>query len=313
MFRHIPVLAEQIAGFAPLNTRTILDCTVGGGGHSRRLLERFPDAQLRGIDRDPAAIEATEEELHEFSTRVRLRRCRFSELGGFLPLWGTKFDYVIADIGMSSEQLTRGERGFSFLEEGPLDMRMDGDFQPLTAREVLHRSSEKELRELLKKYGEEPFAAKIARAVVEARHGKNLETTLQLSELVSRTIPRRFHKNGFHPATLTFQALRIAVNQELRELKLLLELLPEHLNPGARLSVISFHSLEDRKVKHCFRNWENPCTCPPKLPYCVCGLKPLGKVLTRRPVKAGEEEKSHNPRSRSARLRVFEFEKEAVD
>ena len=228
-------------------------------------------------------------------------------------LWNQNFDYILADIGVSSEQLARPERGFSFLEEGPLDMRMDVERQTLTARELLAQSSEKELRNILKTWGEESWAAKIAKTLVSERKRNSLKTTTQLAELVSRTIPRRFHKKGFHPATKTFQALRIVVNRELDELEQLLRSLSKRMQNGSRLAVISFHSLEDRLVKQTFRNWSHPCHCPPDLPYCICGLKPLGKVLTKKPCTAGNDEIHSNPRCRSARLRVFEFEGQTDD
>ena len=313
MYRHVPVLASEILEYAPEDPKTFLDCTVGGGGHSRQLLERFPDLKLYGIDRDAAAIQASTEKLRPFSERVELHQSRFSELESWLIQWNRRFDYVLADVGVSSEQLASAERGFSFLEEGPLDMRMDRDRQTLTAGQLLAKSNENKLRKLLKTYGEEPNSAKIARTLTGAKNQEGLKTTTQLANLVSRTIPRRFHKHGFHPATRTFQALRIAVNQELEELEMLLEILPRFMSPCGRLAVISFHSLEDRRVKQTYRKWANPCSCPPDLPYCICGLKPLGKVLTKRPRTAGEREIRENPRSRSAKMRIFEFDGSADD
>ena len=307
-FRHVPVLVEEVLQYAPEGCRAVLDCTLGGAGHSIGLLDKFPEMKLYGIDRDQMAIRASTENLREYGERVEIQHSSFSELESWLMLWNQEFDYILADVGVSSEQLARPERGFSFLEEGPLDMRMDAERQTLKARELLAQSNERELHKILKTWGEEPWAAKIAKALTLEKNNNNPpKTTIQLAELVSRTIPRRFHKNGFHPATRTFQALRIAVNHELQELELLLASLSKNMLKGSRLAVISFHSLEDRLVKQTFRNWSQPCQCPPDLPYCICGLKPLGKVLTKRPCIAGQNEIENNPRSRSARLRVFEF------
>lgn len=313
IFRHIPVLVDEVLRYAPESCETVLDCTIGGAGHSICLLDKFPQMRLYGMDRDLMAIQASKEKLLDYGNRVELQHSSFSELESWLMLWNQNFDYILADIGVSSEQLARPERGFSFLEEGPLDMRMDVERQTLTAQELLAQSSEKELRNILKTWGEEPWAAKIAKTLVSERKRNSLKTTTQLAELVSRTIPRRFHKKGFHPATKTFQALRIVINRELDELEQLLRSLSKSMQNGSRLAVISFHSLEDRLVKQTFRNWSHPCHCPPDLPYCICGLKPLGKVLTKRPCTAGNDEIHSNPRSRSARLRVFEFEEQTDD
>ncbi|HIM44553.1 MAG TPA: 16S rRNA (cytosine(1402)-N(4))-methyltransferase, partial [Deltaproteobacteria bacterium] len=200
-------------------------------------------------------------------------------------------------------------RGFSFLREGPLDMRMDPDRQQITAAHLVNNSSEQELLKILRNFGEERFARKIVGKILEFREKNPLKTTKELAQLVSSVIPRRLQKQGFNPATLTFQALRIAVNDELQELEVLLKQIPSRLKKDGRVALISFHSLEDRIVKHQFRKWENPCVCPTDLPYCICGEKPRGQVLTRRPVNATKKEVSDNPRSRSAHLRVFAFEK----
>ena len=313
-FRHVPVLLEEVIQYAPEGCRAVLDCTLGGAGHSIGLLDRFPDTKLYAIDRDQMAIRASTEKLRKYGERVEIQHSSFSELESWLMLWNQEFDYILADVGVSSEQLARPERGFSFLEEGPLDMRMDAERQTLTARELLAQSNERELHKILKTWGEEPWVAKIAKALTLEKNKNNLpKTTIQLADLVSRTIPRRFHKNGFHPATRTFQALRIAVNHELQELELLLASLSKNMLKGSRLAVISFHSLEDRLVKQTFRNWSHPCQCPSDLPYCICGLKPLGKVLTKRPCIAVKDEIENNPRSRSARLRVFEFARKTGD
>ena len=311
-FEHISVLSQEVVDFAPESTQTILDCTLGGGGHSKRLLEKFPDAKLYGIDRDRLALKAAAKRLKTYEEQTRLSQASFSELPTFFTKHGGPlFDYILADIGLSSEQLVRPERGFSFLQEGPLDMRMDPDRQQITAAYLVNNSSEHELLKILRNYGEGRFARKIVGTILAVRETKPFETTRELAELVGKVIPKRLQKQGFNPATLTFQALRIAVNNELQELSVLLEQMPARLKPNGRLSIITFHSLEDRIVKHQFRKWENPCVCPTDLPYCICGEKPLGRVLTRRPVKTSKNEVADNPRSRSAHLRVFALDKTA--
>ena len=311
-FEHISVLSQEVVDFAPESTQTILDCTLGGGGHSKRLLEKFPDAKLYGIDRDRLALKAAAKRLKTYEEQTRLSQASFSELPTFFTKHGGPlFDYILADIGLSSEQLVRPERGFSFLQEGPLDMRMDPDRQQITAAYLVNNSSEHELLKILRNYGEGRFARKIVGTILAVRETKPFETTRELAELVGNVIPKRLQKQGFNPATLTFQALRIAVNNELQELSVLLEQVPARLKPNGRLSIITFHSLEDRIVKHQFRKWENPCVCPTDLPYCICGEKPLGRVLTRRPVKTSKNEVADNPRSRSAHLRVFALDKTA--
>jgi len=309
-FEHISVLTQEVVDFAPESTQTILDCTLGGGGHSRRLLENFPDAKLYGIDRDALAVKAAAERLKTYEKQTKLGQASFSELPEFFAECGEPvFDYILADIGLSSEQLARAERGFSFLREGPLDMRMDPDRQQITAAHLVNNSSEQELLKILRNFGEERFARKIVGKILEFRGKNPLKTTKELAQLVSSVIPRRLQKQGFNPATLTFQALRIAVNNELQELEVLLKQIPSLLKNDGRVAIISFHSLEDRIVKHQFRKWENPCVCPTDLPYCICGEKPRGRVLTRRPVNATKKEVADNTRSRSAHLRVFSFEK----
>ena len=309
-FEHISVLTQEVVDFAPESTQTILDCTLGGGGHSRCLLENFPDAKLYGIDRDALAVKAAAERLKTYEKQTKLGQASFSELPEFFAECGEPvFDYILADLGLSSEQLVRAERGFSFLREGPLDMRMDPDRQQITAAHLVNNSSEQELLKILRNFGEERFARKIVGKILEFRGKNPLKTTKELAQLVSSVIPRRLQKQGFNPATLTFQALRIAVNNELQELEVLLKQIPSRLKKDGRVALISFHSLEDRIVKHQFRKWENPCVCPTDLPYCICGEKPRGRVLTRRPVNATKKEVADNPRSRSAHLRVFSFEK----
>ena len=309
-FKHISVLPEKVLDFAPEKTQTILDCTLGGGGHSRDLLEKFPNAKLYGIDRDLKALKAAKDFLKPFEKNITLKQANFSELKYCFIHWmNPLFDYILADIGTSSEQIENPERGFSFNHEGPLDMRMDPDRQHITAAYLVNNSSKYELLKIIQTYGEERYARKIVNNILAEREKKSLKTTKELAEIINQSIPNRYKKQGFNPATLTFQALRIAVNKELNELSDLLEIIPLRLKPDGRFAIISFHSLEDRMIKHKFRKWEKPCTCPKDLPYCICGEKSLGKVLTKRPVCPSEMEVKHNRRCRSAHLRVFSFKK----
>jgi len=312
-FKHISVLTKKVIDFAPESTKTILDCTLGGGGHSQILLERFPEAKLFGIDRDLHALKASKIRLKSFKEKTTLAQATFSELPDFFLRWGYPFfDYILADIGVSSEQLSRPLRGFSFLHEGPLDMRMDKERQKLTAAHIVNNSNEQDLLKILRSYGEERFARRIVSAILVEREKKPLETTKELADLVKDVIPIRLKKPGINQATLTFQALRIAVNDELNELTRLLEQVPKRLHPNGRFAIISFHSLEDRMIKHQLRKWENPCECPTNLPYCICGKKSKGKVLTKIPVSASAKEVINNPRSRSAHLRVFSLSTKEV-
>ena len=309
-FKHISVLPKKVLDFAPEKTQTILDCTLGSGGHSRNLLEKFPNAKLFGIDRDLKALQAAKDFLKPFEENITLNQAKFSELKDFFVHWmNPLFDYILADIGVSSEQLDRPDRGFSFNHEGPLDMRMDPDRQRITAADLVNNSSKKELIKIIKTFGEERFAFKIVRNIMNEREKKPFKTTKELAELVNHSIPANFKKPGLNPATLTFQALRIAVNEELNELSELLEIIPLSLKPNGRFAIISFHSLEDRMIKHKLRTWENPCVCPNDLPYCICDKKSLGNRLTKKPIRPSEREIKHNRRCRSANLRVFSFKK----
>ena len=303
-FRHEPVLLEEVAGLVPAAVRVIVDATLGGGGHARFLLERFPSAELFGSDRDAQAVQAARARLEPCADRILLKSLRFSQIHHHVLL-GT-VDFLLADLGMSSHQLGSAERGFSFTADGPLDMRMDPAQGGPTAAELVNDASEEQLREWLKDFGEERFTPRIVRAIVRARNTAPIETTGQLARLVADAVPARFHRKGYHPATQVFQALRIAVNRELEELEALLDHVPDLLAPRGRVAVIAFHSLEDRIVKDRFRLWEQPCVCPPDLPRCVCGRKPLGRRVTRKPITAGAAELARNPRSRSAKLRAFE-------
>ena len=294
---HIPVLVREVlATLEPRPGGAYLDCTVGGGGHAEAILEAAgPPSRVVGIDRDPEAIAVARERLGRFGDRVRLVQGDFRELPRLISeLRLEGFDGVLFDLGISSLQLDDPSRGLRFSAEGPLDMRMDRESGGLAARELLHELPEKDLTRIIREYGEERWARQIARGIVNARSQGSLETTRDLAAVVARAIPRRFWPRRIHPATRTFQAVRIAVNQELTGLEEALEVATGHLNPGGRIAVISFHSLEDRVVKHLFRRLAAP------------GAVPGVTIITRRPVTPSPEERAQNPRARSAKLRGAE-------
>jgi 16S rRNA (cytosine1402-N4)-methyltransferase len=278
--------------------------TAGRGGHARALLEHCPQAEVLAVDRDPTAVAAVTASLAAFRPRVLVKHLAFSELPHHV-LAGS-VDFLLADLGMSSPQLEEAERGFSFSQDGPLDMRMDPLAGGPTAADLVNHARPEELLQILREYGEEPFAARIVKALVAERRKEPITRTGRLAKIAAGAVPAKFHRRGYHPATQVFQALRIAVNDELGELERLLACAHDLLSVGGRIAVIAFHSLEDRRVKEAFRTWESPCVCPPHLPRCVCGRQPTGIRLTKRPVTAGDEEQARNPRSRSAKLRVFE-------
>ena len=307
-FAHQSVLpAEVLQYLAPRPGGVYVDGTLGGGGHSELILEAIgPDGVLYGIDRDPAALAAASERLSRFGDRFQPLQGSFGDLVKLLATKGVReIDGLLLDLGVSSPQLDRPERGFSFRADGPLDMRMDPT-QGETAADLVNSLSERELELAIKEYGEERWARKIAQRIVTARQEQPFTTTLQLAALVERTIPRRFQEDRIHPATRTFQGLRILVNGELEQVEQGLQAAIGLLKPGGRLVVISFHSLEDRIVKQRLRDAASGCRCPRQLPQCVCGQVPLVRVLTSRPVTAGAVELADNPRSRSAKLRSAE-------
>ena len=304
-FQHTPVLLEDVLRLVPAQARMLADVTAGGGGHATALLAQCSSASLFACDRDPAAAAAARERLGPFGERVLVKRLRFSQLHHYVLL-GT-VDFILADLGVSSHQLDVAARGFSFSEDGPLDMRMDPGDGGRTAAELVNDADESSLLEWFSTFGEERFARRIVKALLLARARAPIATTGELARLVAGAIPARFHRKGHHPATKVFQALRIAVNEELIELEALLARAPVILAPGGVIAVISFHSLEDRMVKERFREWEQPCTCPSSMPRCVCGRVPLGRRLTRKPIGASDAETAANPRSRSAKLRAFQL------
>jgi len=300
---HISVLLDEC--IEQLNIRPgcdYLDCTLGGGGHSSVILQKLEDGSHTGIDRDADAINAATARIND--SRFRAIRGNFHDAAELTE--GKMFDGILADLGVSSHQLDVRERGFSYHDDAPLDMRMDADY-PLTAADIVNTRSEDELNRIFRDYGEEKWARQIARVICDRRKDAPIETTSQLVSIIDASIPKKFRgKDGSHPARRTFQALRIAVNDELDPLGDSVRMLAGMLKPGGRLCIITFHSLEDRIVKNTFRELANPCTCPPGMPVCVCGKKPTVKLITRKPITASPEELEANPRARSASLRVLE-------
>ena len=309
-FRHRSVLLEEtIEGLKVRPDGIYLDGTLGGGGHSSEILRRLQSGHLIGVDQDEEALAAAGKRLLEVDeegkrfTLIRDNYCNAKEAVRALGYEGA--DGIVLDLGVSSWQLDNAERGFSYRYDAPLDMRMDTR-QTLTARDIVNDYSENALYQVIRDYGEEQFAKNIAKHIVQARQKGPIETTGQLNELISAAIPAKIQKKGGHPSKRTFQALRIECNRELEVLKNSIDGLIGLLNPGGRICIITFHSLEDRIVKTAFRRNENPCTCPPDFPVCVCGKKPVGRVITRKPILPSEEEMEENPRSKSAKLRIFE-------
>lgn len=307
MFSHVPVLAGEILeGLQVQPGGVYLDCTLGGGGHSGRILEELAGSgRVIGLDRDPAAIGATEDRLGHHP-HFRAVRADFRNLDVVLSgLSVEAVDGILFDLGVSSPQLDREDRGFSYRRDDLLDMRMDPD-APLTARTIVNEWSQEELERVIGGWGEERWARRIARFLVTERREKPVETAQDLVRIVRMAVPREVRKGGRHPARRTFQGLRIAVNDELGALEEALEKSLQVLSPGGRICVISFHSLEDRIVKEFFRREEKGCVCPPEFPACACGRRPRLRIVTRRPVVPGEGEMAANRRARSARLRVAE-------
>lgn len=307
-FNHTSVLLnETIEGLKIKPDGIYVDGTLGGGGHSFEIAKRLNDnGRLIGIDQDEAAILAAGERLKDFGDKVTIVRSNYRNALSVLHDLGIeKIDGMMLDLGVSSYQLDTQERGFSYRYDAPLDMRMDLR-QTLTAKDIVNGYSETELFHIIRDYGEDRFAKNIAKHIVMARAKKTIETTGELNEIIRAAIPAKMRAEGGHPSKRTYQAIRIECNKELEVLKESLEELIGILNPGGRLCIITFHSLEDRIVKTAFKKAENPCTCPPSFPVCVCGKKSQGKVITGKPVLPCEEEMESNPRSKSAKLRIFE-------
>ena len=305
-FKHEPVMLEEcIKGLNIKKDGIYVDGTLGGAGHSKEILKRlFKEGKLIGIDRDEEALLAAEEHLKEF-TNVTYVHDNHDNIKNILEhLKIDKVDGILLDLGVSSYQLDERNRGFSYLGENELDMRMDKS-QKLTAKDVVNRYKEEDLANLIYQYGEERFSRKIAKNICEYRKEKEIETTKELVEIIEKSIPRKFQNDG-HPAKRTFQAIRIEVNNEIKPLYDTVRNCIECLKPGGRLCIITFHSLEDRAVKNAYNDAKGKCTCPKDLPYCVCGAKSLGKIITRKPIVATAKEKERNSRSKSAKLRIFE-------
>lgn len=313
---HLSVLLDEIIeAFDNVSNGLVVDCTLGLGGHSEALLVKYPNISLLGIDKDLIAIKCAEEKLSKFGSRFQSAHSDFRDLSNVLienQLTNNPLEAILVDLGVSSMQLDTAIRGFSFQQEGPLDMRMDFSQQE-TASDIVNSLGEEELANLIFEYGEEPASRAIARQIVTLREEKAITTTTELASIVARAVNyyerKKGHKkdrNRIHPATRTFQALRIAVNRELLDLDKFILSAIDLLAPKGRLAIISFHSLEDRIVKNTYRFASGSCTCPPRLPMCLCGTKEKVKILTKKPVIASDSEMASNPRARSAKLRVCE-------
>lgn len=302
-FHHVSVLLEKTIKLLNCQLGEVMvDGTLGGGGHAHEILKRItPGGYLIGIDRDLEALRASMERLKEYREAFVPVHNNYINIKSILAQMDISgIDGMVMDLGVSSYQLDEGMRGFSYQDDAPLDMRMDTT-QSFSANEVINNYSEKELIRVIRDYGEERWASRIARFIVDNRP---LDTTGQLVDIIKAAIPAAARRKGPHPAKRTFQAVRIEVNQELSLLKEAIQNAVQVLNPGGRLCIITFHSLEDRIVKHTFQQLQNPCTCPPKSPVCICGMKPIIQILTRKPVMPDEDEILNNPRSRSAKLRA---------
>ena len=306
-FVHKSVLLYETVGSLNIKPGGIyVDGTLGGGGHAYEVCKRLGDGRLIGIDQDADAIRAAGERLAPFKDKVTIVRSNYQNIENVLKeLNIEKVDGIYLDLGVSSYQLDTASRGFTYREDAPLDMRMD-QRNPTTAADIVNGYSEMELFHIIRDYGEDNFAKNIAKHIVKARAEKPVETTGELSEIIKAAIPAKVRATGGHPAKRTFQAIRIELNHELDVLENSIDTMIRLLNPEGRLSIITFHSLEDRIVKTRFRTNENPCICPPDFPVCVCGRKSMGKVITRKPILPSKEELEENSRSKSAKLRVFE-------
>ena len=307
-FKHKSVLLEETIENLNIKPDGIyVDGTLGGGGHSYEIAKRLTaGGRLIGIDQDADAIKAATDRLKEFADRVTIVRNNYCNIADVLDELGiVKVDGIILDLGVSSYQLDTAERGFTYNVDAPLDMRMD-QRQEMTAKDIVNEYPEMELYRVIRDYGEEKFAKNIAKHICMARQNKVIETTFELNDIIKAAIPIRARSAGGHPSKRTYQAIRIELNQELTILEQSIDQMIDLLNPGGRICIITFHSLEDRIVKRIFRRNENPCTCPPDFPKCVCGKVSKGKVITRKPILPSDEELEENRRSKSAKLRIFE-------
>lgn len=307
-FKHTSVLLkETVDGLVTKPDGIYVDGTLGGGGHSYEVCTRLDEkGSIIGIDQDEAAIEAAGVRLKDFGEKVTIVRSNYCDMKSRLHELGIdRVDGIMLDLGVSSYQLDTAERGFSYRENAPLDMRMDRR-QMMTARDIVNTYSEMDLYRVIRDYGEDKFAKNIAKHIVVERSKRSIETTGELTEIIRHAIPMKYQVKSGHPAKRTFQAIRIELNRELEVLRDSLDDMIDMLNPGGRLCIITFHSLEDRIVKSSFKKNENPCVCPSHFPVCVCGNVSKGRVITRKPILPSEEEMLENSRSKSAKLRIFE-------
>ncbi len=307
-FKHISVLLEETIDSLNIKPDGIyVDGTLGGGGHSLEICKRLGEGgRLVGIDQDMDAIQAATKRLEDYKDKVDIVHSNYQDIDSCLRnLSICGVDGIVLDLGVSSYQLDNVDRGFTYREDTPLDMRMDQS-QTRTAKDIVNGYSEMELFKVIRDYGEDGFAKNIAKHIVKAREDGSIETTGQLNEIIKAAIPAKMRQGTGHPSKKTFQAIRIELNQELEVLENSIDKMIDLLNPGGRLSIITFHSLEDRIVKNIFRRNMNPCTCPPSFPVCTCGQAPKGKIITRKPIIPSEEEISDNKRAKSSKLRVFE-------
>ncbi|WP_300348721.1 16S rRNA (cytosine(1402)-N(4))-methyltransferase RsmH [Clostridium sp.] len=306
-FKHVSVLLDEcIDALAIKEDGIYVDCTLGGAGHSSEIVKKLSeDGRLIGFDQDKDALKAAGERLKEYNNVTYVHSNFYAIYDVFTDLGIDGVDGILMDLGVSSYQLDNGERGFSYMQDAPLDMRMNRE-NSFSAYEVVNTYSEDELFRIIKEYGEEKFAKRIASFIVRNREEKNIETTLELVEIIKAAIPAKARREGPHPAKRTFQAIRIEVNKELEIIKRTILDGVKKLNKGGRMAIITFHSLEDRIVKNTFKELANPCTCPSEFPVCVCNKKAEVKLITRKPIEASKEELEFNPRSRSAKLRIIE-------
>lgn len=306
-FVHVSVLLREAVDLLAVKPDGIyVDCTAGGGGHSTAIAEKLTTGHLYSFDRDEEAVAAATERLRPFGDRVTVLRGNFVNASEMLRERGVmEIDGATADLGVSSRQLDAVERGFSYMADAPLDMRMDRR-EGLTARDVVNEYAEAELARIFFQYGEEKFSRRISAAIVKEREREPIETTVRLAEIIKNAIPAAARTGGHHPAKRSFQAIRIEVNRELSVIEPTIRSLAAMMRPGGRISIITFHSLEDREVKNTFSSLASGCVCPPDFPVCVCGRKPQVKILTKKPVLPGEEELQTNTRARSAKLRAAE-------
>lgn len=306
-FKHVSILLEEVIKELDIKEDgTYVDGTLGGAGHASCVCARLGEkGRFIGIDQDEDAIAASSKRLEQYGDKVTIVRDNYCNIQKVLrELDIDKVDGIVLDLGVSSYQLDAAERGFTYREDVTLDMRMDRR-QDKTAKDIINNYSEYDLYRIIRDYGEDKFAKNIAKHIVMNRKNKPIETTFELNEIIKNAIPMKVRKKGGHPSKKTYQAIRIELNKELEVLENTLNTMIELLKPGGRICIITFHSLEDRIVKSIFRNNENPCTCPPTFPVCMCGAVPKGKVVTRKPILPSEEEMERNSRSKSAKLRVF--------